>query len=109
MIRTLITGRRFEIVCLVPTVICLYIGAGGKHNPTPSVHGSTVNVVIFFTSLALSRIGLYSFDLIQLQSMQVALERHPRRNKFTALQISMQSAFDLGKYVVVFVLNRPEE
>jgi solute carrier family 40 (iron-regulated transporter), member 1 len=68
-----------------------------------------MNILIFFTFLALSRIGLYSFDLIQLQSMQVALERHPRRNKFTALQVSMQSTFDLGKYLVVFILNRPEE
>lgn len=59
--------------------------------------------------MALSRIGLYSFDLVQLQQIQIELDHHPKRNRFMALQISMQSAFDLAKYGVVLVLNKPSE
>lgn len=65
--------------------------------------------LLFFPFLALSRIGLYAFDLVQLQQLQTELEHHPRRNRFMALQISMESAFDLGKYGVVLVWNRPEQ
>ena len=30
--------------------------------------------------MALSRIGLWSFDLIQVKQLQICLEEHPQRN-----------------------------
>jgi hypothetical protein len=51
------------------------------------------------TGMALSRIGLWSFDLIQTKQLQDALAMHARRNKLTALQFSMQSGADLLKCV----------
>lgn len=34
----------------------------------------------FLTGMALSRIGLWAFDLCQLKELQTALVDHPRRN-----------------------------
>jgi hypothetical protein len=55
---------------------------------------------------ALSRKGLWSFDLMQLQALQEALQNHPKRNRLTSLQLSLQSAFDLLKYAVVLGFNK---
>lgn len=47
--------------------------------------------------MALSRIGLWSFDLIQTKQLQIALTSHPRRNALTALQYTMQNIASLVK------------
>lgn len=120
-----LTGRppvRFEIVCLVPVTLCLFIGLPLTD---PAGKGDTWNVAIFFTFISLSRIGqspygpfasesraltchidcplagLWAFDLFQLQQLQEALKDHPRRNRLTAFQLSLTSLFDLGKYGMV--------
>jgi iron-regulated transporter 1 len=40
--------------------------------------------------MAFSRIGLWMFDLTQLQILQESLESHPRRNRLTSFQYTMQ-------------------
>jgi len=50
--------------------------------------------------------ALWSIDLIQLQILQEALRDHPRRNRLTSLQLSLQSAFDLSKCAVVLGFNK---
>ena len=57
--------------------------------------------------MALSRIGLWSFDLIQTKQLQTALDHHPRRNTLTALQYTMQSVADLAKFVMTMILWEP--
>lgn len=57
--------------------------------------------------MALSRIGLWSFDIIQTKQLQTALDGHPRRNTLTALQYTMQSVADLAKFVTTMVLWEP--
>ena len=57
--------------------------------------------------MALSRIGLWSFDLIQTKQLQTALDHHPRRNTLTALQYTMQSVADLAKFVLKMILWEP--
>ncbi|KAG8809564.1 hypothetical protein FRC17_003382 [Serendipita sp. 399] len=59
--------------------------------------------------MALSRIGLWSFDLVQLQLLQESLTNHPRKNALTALQLSLQNVFDLTKYALVLGLNKPSQ
>jgi hypothetical protein len=52
------------------------------------------HLILFFRcdscipGMALSRIGLWMFDLAQLQILQESLESHPRRNALTGLQYS---------------------
>lgn len=95
---------RSEILCLVPVVLSLYIGL--SHTIS---NGPAWNAVLLFGGMALSRIGLWSFDLVQLQILQETLANHSRRNAMTALQLSLQNAFDMTKYVLVLGLNRPEQ
>ncbi|GHJ86546.1 hypothetical protein NliqN6_2948 [Naganishia liquefaciens] len=95
-----------EVASLVPVVLCLYIGPGPSATASlPSI----INTLIFFATLSLSRLWLYCFDLVQLQALLVALERHPRRSEFSAMQVTMENAFDLAKYLVVLVFNKPDQ
>lgn len=94
---------RSEILCLVPVVISLYL-AGSTKAPGPAW-----NSALLFGGMSLSRVGLWSFDLIQLQILQEDLANHPRRNALTALQISLQNMFDLTKYAIVLGLSKPEQ
>ncbi|KAG8761134.1 hypothetical protein FRC14_006840 [Serendipita sp. 396] len=94
-----------QIISLVPVLLSLYIGLGGTHRP----RGPTWNESMMFGGMALSRIGLWSFDLIQLQLLQESLTDHPRKNALTALQLSLQNMFDLAKYALVLGLNKPSQ
>ncbi len=91
-----------EVICLFPTVLSFFFGTGlyGEHGPA-------WNSVLLFGGIALSRIGLWSFDLCQLKAFQLALDNHPRRNRMTALQLALQSAFDLLKYALTLAAASP--
>jgi hypothetical protein len=102
----LILRNRCETASLLPVVLCLYIGPGpSAASSLPSI----INTLIFFLTLSLSRLWLYCFDLVQLQSLLVALEHHPRRSEFAAMQVTLESIFDLVKYLVVLGFNKPEQ
>lgn len=51
----------FEAVCLTPALIAFFYGLGPYGQ-----HGKTWNSVLLFGGIALSRIGLWSFDLCQV-------------------------------------------
>ncbi|KAJ7069263.1 Ferroporti-1 [Mycena amicta] len=87
------------VVCLLPVMASFYIF--GPRN--------TLGAVLLFGGMALSRIGLWSFDLIQTKQLQEALATHGRRNTITALQFTMQSVADLLKYVLTMFLSRPSQ
>ncbi|KAK0458031.1 iron transporter [Desarmillaria tabescens] len=93
-----------EVVTLVPTVLALYIGV-----PKGIGHGPAYNNAMLFGGMALSRVGLWMFDLAQLQILQEALEHHPRRNTLTALQYSLMNTFDMLKYVLTMILSDPQQ
>ncbi|KAJ1309323.1 hypothetical protein OPQ81_004984 [Rhizoctonia solani] len=91
-----------EALALVPTVVCLFIGVDERQRPV-------WNSVLLFTGMALSRIGLWAFDLAQLTQLQKALAHHPRQNTLSALQYSLQNVFDLGHYGLTLGWNRPSQ
>ncbi|KAK0474207.1 iron transporter [Armillaria novae-zelandiae] len=93
-----------EVITLVPTVLALYIGV-----PKGIGHGPVYNSTMLFGGMALSRVGLWMFDLAQLQILQEALEHHPRRNTLTALQYSLMNTFDMLKYVLTIILSDPQQ
>ncbi|KAK1925025.1 Ferroporti-1 [Papiliotrema laurentii] len=94
----------FEIGCLLPVLLSFFIGTGQYGEKGPAW-----NSIVLFGGIALSRIGLWSFDLIQLKELQLALDDHPRRNRLTALQISLQNLFDLMKYLVTLLASSPAQ
>ncbi|KAJ7034408.1 Ferroporti-1 [Mycena alexandri] len=85
------------VICLLPVMASFYIF--GPQN--------TLGAVLLFGGMALSRIGLWSFDLIQTKQLQDALTQNARRNTLTALQFTMQNVADLLKYVLTMILSRP--
>ncbi|GAA5961411.1 hypothetical protein JCM8115_003438 [Rhodotorula mucilaginosa] len=93
-----------EVVTLVPAVLAFFVAT-----PPEGKRGSAGNDAMLFTGMALSRIGLWSFDLAQLKELQQGLDDHPNRNSIMALQFSLQNMLDLVKYVVTMILNQPSE
>lgn len=64
-----------ELLCLAPVLATFYIAM-------PPISGGPVWAeVLLFGGMAASRIGLWAFDLCQLQELQIALSEHPRRNR----------------------------
>lgn len=91
-----------ELFPLIMTIISLYKGANVRTRPA-------WNTALLFLGLALSRIGLWSFDLAQLAQVQTALTTHPRRNALMGLQFALQSALDLLHYALTIIWSKPEE
>ena len=107
-----------EVITLIPALLSFYIGTApiGQKNPG-------WNAALLFTGpcyiclfkqeidkcigMALSRIGLWSFDLAQLKCLQLALNDHPRRNALTARQFAMQDIAELLKYVTTMIFATP--
>ncbi|KAH9487158.1 Solute carrier family 40 member 1 [Psilocybe cubensis] len=92
-----------ENFSLLPVVISFYIGTkqGAK--------APAWNQALLFGGMAISRIGLWSFDLCQLKLLQLTLADHPRRNTLNGLQFSLQNLLDLLRYIMVIFLSRPSE
>jgi len=91
----------FEVASLVPVVVSFY--AGSKEG----VKAPAWNQGLLFGGMAISRIGLWSFDLCQLKLLQQTLADHPRRNTLNGLQFSLQNFLDLFKYVMIIAFPQP--
>lgn len=59
---------RFEIGCLAPVMASFFYGTGRYGE-----HGDAWNSVVLFGGIALSRIGLWSFDLCQVSDIALML------------------------------------
>ncbi|KAH7915225.1 iron transporter [Hygrophoropsis aurantiaca] len=95
-----------EFMCLIPVVASLYFGAPESKSNTPEAVPEW-NAAMLFGGMALSRIGLWMFDLAQLQILQESLESNPRRNRLTSLQYTLQNVFDMAKYALTMGLASP--
>lgn len=95
-----------ELVPLALPVIALY-----AFQPSSAGHNAPASWItaILFLGLALSRVGLWSFDLCSVAQVQVALNTHPRRNALMGLTFALQNVFDLGHYSLTLGWNRPEQ
>lgn len=92
-----------EALCLAPVLASFFVSM------PPAADGPAWSATLLFGGMAASRIGLWAFDLCQLKELQLALDHHPRRNRFMGLQISLQNVADLAKYIVTLVLSRPQQ
>lgn len=113
-----------EFVTLIPALLSFYVGTApigqkpaqwnaallftGRRIPE-EVHIYLSNLVLSAKGMALSRIGLWSFDLCQLKCLQLALNDHPRRNALSARQFAMQDIADLMKYILTIILSSPAQ
>ncbi|KZV83481.1 hypothetical protein EXIGLDRAFT_625586 [Exidia glandulosa HHB12029] len=95
----------FQVLCLLPAVLSFYIGI--RH----SNQGESFpvwNSVMLLAGVLLSRIGLWSFDLVQLKELQTELDPHPRRNALTGLQYSLQSVFGAATSILTIIVSNPQ-
>ncbi|KIJ27511.1 hypothetical protein M422DRAFT_190925, partial [Sphaerobolus stellatus SS14] len=97
------------VFSLIPVIISFYEFAprNEPRNNGPAL--PLLGALLLFGGMALSRIGLWSFDLIQTKQLQDALVTHPRRNTLTGLQFTMQNVADLMKYILTMILYRPSQ
>ncbi|KAK0567646.1 hypothetical protein OC861_002601 [Tilletia horrida] len=91
-----------QVLPLIMSVVALYVGADKRDRPA-------WNGALLFTGIALSRIGLWSFDLAQLAQVQRALDREKRKNALMGLQFALQNFFDLGHYALTIGWRRPDQ
>ncbi|KAF7312600.1 Solute carrier family 40 protein [Mycena indigotica] len=87
------------VFCLLPVMASFYVFGPTNH----------LGAFLLFGGMALSRIGLWSFDLIQTKQLQEALTAHRRRNTLMSLQLTMQNIADLLKYILTMFLSRPSQ
>ncbi|KZV77232.1 hypothetical protein PENSPDRAFT_568606 [Peniophora sp. CONT] len=90
-----------EVLALVPTVVSLFLDTRRHRAPW--------SAALLFGGMALSRIGLWSFDLAQLAQLQLALDAHPRANTLAALQIALQNVASLAAYALTIGWHEPKE
>ncbi|EAU90164.2 hypothetical protein CC1G_05702 [Coprinopsis cinerea okayama7 len=95
-----------EFACLIPVVVSLYVGSSER---VTKISTPPWNAAMLFGGMALSRIGLWMFDLSQVQILQESLESHPRRTRLTSIQFIMQDMFDLAKYAITIGLAKPSQ
>jgi len=93
-----------EVICLIPVMLSFLLPAFSNASINPTLHA-----ILLFGGMAASRVGLWSFDLIQVKQLQETLADHPRRNTLAALQHSMQNVADLIKYIVAIALSKPSQ
>ncbi|KAF6750995.1 iron transporter [Ephemerocybe angulata] len=107
----------FELACLLPVVVSIHLAttlstpyANKESLFSPSNHVLPPWLAAaLFGGMALSRIGLWMFDLAQLQILQESLEAHPRRNRLTSIQFTLQNIFDMAKYALTMGLAKPSQ
>ncbi|KAL9933700.1 hypothetical protein V8E36_007358 [Tilletia maclaganii] len=91
-----------QVLPLTMTLVPLYVGADQRDRPA-------WNGALLFSGIAISRIGLWSFDLAQLAQVQRALDRVERKNALMGLQFALQNFFDLGHYALTIGWHRPDQ
>ncbi|PWN47283.1 hypothetical protein IE53DRAFT_390579 [Violaceomyces palustris] len=106
LVRTGSYSLWMELLPLALAVAALFAGVPKSTSPNYRQRPEW-NTGLLFTGLALSRIGLWSFDLAQLAQVQKALDEHPRKNSLMALQFSLQNLFDLGHYGLTLGWSSP--
>lgn len=87
-----------QAISLVPTVFSLWYGVGKPWN-----------TALLFTGLAVSRIGLWSYDLTQLSLLQQQLYDHRNASFHFATQQSLVDLFDISHFVLTLVWHDPSQ
>ncbi|KAL1914477.1 uncharacterized protein VTP21DRAFT_8860 [Calcarisporiella thermophila] len=96
LVRTGIWAIISEVLCLIPVVVSFYVWPG------------VLEAILLFGGMALSRIGLWSFDLTatQLLQEQVSIQQAGLINGHQYVLVNL---FDLGQYLLTMVWNEPPQ
>ncbi|KAG0027326.1 hypothetical protein BGZ81_005699 [Podila clonocystis] len=64
--------------------------------------------VVIFVGMALSRVGVWSFDLVVTQIMQEHIENGANAGVINGWHYSMMNVFELGQFILTMVWSNPE-
>ncbi|GAB5590738.1 hypothetical protein Unana1_05638 [Umbelopsis nana] len=86
-----------QVFCLLPVIMAFYINGGS----------GTVPTVLLFVGMALSRVGLWSFDLAETQIIQ---EGSPNEEAglISGFQYSLCNIFDMLAYATTIIWSSPD-
>jgi len=96
-------GLWAQLTCLIPVTLALFsLRSSATSAPT------SIQAVQLFLFLALSRMGLWIYDLAAQTLVQTRVEAN-RRGEFSGVEMGFVSACELAQWVGAAILNRPEE
>jgi iron-regulated transporter 1 len=96
---------RAGIWCLSWQIMCLSAGISTFFYTTES---SLPSVSLLITSIVLSRIGLYAFDLVAQLIIQGSIPSN-QRNSFSTTEASVQNLFELFTFLTTIIFPRPDQ
>lgn len=89
----------WQFLCLTPGVATLWSSTQG---------GQTLGTFLFITSVILSRLGLWSFDLTAQLLVQNSVDSS-HRGSFSATEASLQNLFELGSFTMTIMWSNPDD
>ena len=95
----------FQIACLSISISTFFF-----HNTTTTTHSNPLasTTYLLITSIILSRIGLYSFDLIAQLIIQNSIPS-THRASFSTTEASAQNLFELITFLTTIIFPKPEQ
>ncbi len=98
-------GLSWQLLTLLPATMSLLLLPGTLSNPASSYPLLTV---LFFTFIALSQLGLWTYKLIEQTLVQI-LVPPTQRVEFSGVEIAFVSAAEIGRWGITAILPRPSQ
>ena len=98
-VRAGIWSLAWQFLCLTPGIIPVWMDTKAS---------ATFSTYLFITSVILSRIGLWSFDLTAQLLVQNSVNAS-QRGSFSATESSLQNFFELCTFATTIIWSRPEQ
>jgi iron-regulated transporter 1 len=96
-------GLWTQLACLIPVTLALF-----SLRPSAPSAPTSIQAVQLFLFLALSRVGLWTYDLAAQTLVQTRVEAN-KRGEFSGVEMGFISACELAQWVATAIWNRPEE
>ncbi|TGO79228.1 hypothetical protein BELL_0039g00020 [Botrytis elliptica] len=110
-------GLSWQFINLIPVTLILWILSTSTSIPntpllsriiSPLSPSSPLLALFLFTSLSLSRLGLWIFDLTTQQLSQTLIAP-TQRSSFAGCEYSLVALFELGNYVMAIIWSRQDQ
>ncbi|KAF7951343.1 hypothetical protein EAE96_006659 [Botrytis aclada] len=110
-------GLSWQFINLMPVTLILWILSYSTSIPNtpilsriipPLSPNSPLLALFLFTSLSLSRLGLWIFDLTTQQLSQTLITP-PQRSSFAGCEYSLVALFELGNYIMAIIWSRQDQ
>ncbi|ORY44922.1 hypothetical protein BCR33DRAFT_697593 [Rhizoclosmatium globosum] len=98
LIRTGVISLWSQVASLLPVLLSFYVPG----NPG-------LQAFLFFTGVTFSRLGLWSFDMVQMQIVQETVVGEEDVGVFNGCEFALQNGFELASYIITMIFSKPEE